>query len=257
MIFQMMNQMIFIALALLNISKLSIASTKYGPKAVPLSLNTNPTYFKKNAAPDFWALIPYYVGQETKSGCSAAAFTTTLNAARTVKGLTSDTPLVTFRSLAEKYTDDRYKKTILGGFSLEKFDRSNVAIKKHWEVLKIAVHNLGLENEGTQIDLHVIDPKNLNASRKLFHEKLIENEKSANDFIIINFLQADLTGDPEGPGHVAVIGAYDAAKKLVLVLDPDREWYEPYWSKEEDVFQAVIDPKSDPSPGWIYYRVRK
>ncbi|MCM0606732.1 MAG: hypothetical protein KA715_11645 [Xanthomonadaceae bacterium] len=240
-----------------SISTATFANPKYGPKAVPLSLGTNQSYFKKNNAPDFWALMPYYVGQETKSGCSAAAFTTTLNAARTVKGLSSDTPLVTFHSLAEKHTDDRYKKTILGGFSIEKFDRSNVAIKKHWEVLKLAVHNLGLENPGTQIDLNVIDSNNLDASRKLFHDKLVENEKTANDFIVINFLQADLTGDPEGPGHVAVIGAYDAAKKLVLVLDPDREWYEPYWSTEEDVFQSVIDPKSDPHPGWIYYRVRK
>ena len=243
-------------LLILLISTLSQAAPKYAPTAIPLSLGTNHVYFQKNKAPDFWALMPYYVGQETKSGCSAAAFTTVLNAARTLKDLTSDSPLVTFRSLAEKYTDDRYKKVILGDFSIEKFDRSNVAIKKHWEVLKLAVHNLKMEYPGSSVELNVIDPKNLKASEKLFHEKLVQNEKSANDFIVINFLQADLTGDPEGPGHVAVIGAYDAKTKMVLVLDPDREWYEPYWSKESDVFKAIADPKSDPNPGWIYYKVR-
>lgn len=232
------------------------AGPKYGPNAIPLSLKTNQEYFKKNDASDFWALIPYYVPQETGSGCSAAAFTTVLNAARSVKSLTSDDPLVTFRSLAEKHTDDRYKKTILGGFNKETFDRSNVAIAKHHEALSLAVKNLGLQTPSTKIELNVVDPKNPAKSKKTFHDALVKNEKSADDFMIINFLQGDLTGDPEGPGHVAVIAAYDAKKKLVLVLDPDREWYEPYWAPEDKVFDSVANPRSDPRPGWIYYRAR-
>ena len=164
-----MNKLIFILLLSISVE----AAPKYGSQAVPLSLGTNQIYFQKNKAPDFWALIPYYVGQETKSGCSAAAFTTVLNAARTIKNLSSDAPLVTFQSLAEKHTDDRYKKIILGGWSLTTFDRSHVAIKKHWEVLKLAVHNLGLEYPGYRIDLNVVDMKNLTVSRKLFHENLI------------------------------------------------------------------------------------
>jgi hypothetical protein len=62
-----------------------------------------------------------------------------------------------------------------------------------------------------------------------------------------------LTGDPEGGGHVAVIGAYNAENRQVLILDPDREWYEPYWSPLESVFQSIKNPKSDFSkPGWIH-----
>ncbi len=46
---------------------------------------------------------------------------------------------------------------------------------------------------------------------------LIENEKSAKDFLVINFLQSEYTGDPEGAvGHIAPVAAYDQKTKQVL-----------------------------------------
>lgn len=59
---------------------------------------------------------------------------------------------------------------------------------------------------------------------------LAKNEKNANDFVLANFLQSEYTGDPEGKvGHIAPVGAYDAKSKSVLIMDPDRQYYEPYW----------------------------
>ena len=49
-----------------------------------------------------------------------------------------------------------------------------------------------------------------------------------------------LTGDPEGSvGHIAPIGAYDAKKKRVLILDPDRKYYQPYWVPYEKLFDGI------------------
>jgi len=102
-----------------------------------------------------------------------------------------------------------------------------------------------------------VDEKDLSRSRKAFHEALLRDEKSSDDFIVISFEQGDLTGDPEGGAHVSVVGAYDSRTARVLVLDVDREWYGPYWSPESKVFDVIADRRSDSvAPGWIYVKFR-
>jgi hypothetical protein len=87
---------------------------------------------------------------------------------------------------------------------------------------------------------------------------LVKNEKSADDFIVLSFVQGILTGDPEGMlAHVAPVGAYDEKKHLVLVMDPDRKWYGPYWSPEDKVFDSIADSRSDADhPSWIYVKIK-
>jgi len=66
------------------------------------------------------------------------------------------------------------------------------------------------------------------------------NEASANDFVILHFLQDRLTNDPGGPyAHISPVGAYDAASGSVLVLDVDREYYGPYWVSVERLLTAL------------------
>ena len=53
----------------------------------------------------------------------------------------------------------------------------------------------------------------------------------------------------------AAVGGYDEISKKVLILDPDRKWYEPYWAPEDTVFEAVADSRSDSEqPGYIYFK---
>ena len=47
-----------------------------------LRISKHHDYFQKNKAPDFWALIPYYVHQQDGSACGIASTTILLNAAR-------------------------------------------------------------------------------------------------------------------------------------------------------------------------------
>ena len=73
---------------------------------------------------------------------------------------------------------------------------------------------------------------------------MIENEKSPNDFIVANFNQKVFTVDTDA-GHIAPVGAYDAEKRRVLILDPDREWYEPYWVSEERFIEGMNTKDSE------------
>src|SRR5512144_2834812 len=50
---------------------------KFGPNAVPILERT--AYLRAGPAPDFWKLSPFYVSQQTSSGCSVASITMAMN----------------------------------------------------------------------------------------------------------------------------------------------------------------------------------
>lgn len=238
------------------IHSLVYAGPKYGPNASPLSRGENASYFRENSARDFFALIPYYVPQPTGWTCSAANIAMILNAARSKMELSSTDKLVTVDSLIKEYSNSRYKKSMSGRAAFMA-DRGVVANSHLADVLRAGFAKLGMKPESYQVDLRNIDPKDKEKSRREFFSALEENEKSANDFILFSFMQGALTGDPEGGAHVATVAAYDSKTKKVLVLDSDREWYEPYWSPRDALFDSIADPKSDSErPGWIHIRIR-
>lgn len=244
-----MAKILLVAMAL---SSLAYSAPKYGPNATPLSANSNRAYFQKKDAPDFWALIPYYVPQDTGRGCSAANIAMILNGARVGMPLASSDELVTFKSLLDKHVDKKYAATIRGKGLTTGTTFSNTNLTK---VIKAAAASLKLSNASAEFT--EVDQKNLKASYERFLEALKLNEKSAKDFIFFSFTQGKATGDPEGGAHVATVGAYDEGKGLVLVLDPDRQWYEPYWVPVDKLFEAISDPKSDSEKkaGWIHFKV--
>lgn len=247
-------------------SEHSWAAGKYGDLAKPLSARTNAEYFKKNDAKDFWALIPFYTGQKLGQQCSAATFTTVLNAARGSIQLGTDDKLLTMETFLEKYAEEKYAKLMSGPIKVSelfggKLDRSLIGNKHLVEVLRGASEKLGISGKNTKVELIPIDlqdPKKIEAARAKFHQMLIENEKSENDFMILSaFVQGKVTGDPEGRAHVSPVAGYDQKNKLVLILDVDRDWYEPYWIPEDKLFEAMATKEADANqPGWIYYQVR-
>ena len=85
-------------------------------------------------------------------------------------------------------------------------------------------------------------------------ENLRENEKSGNNFIAINFVQGIATGDALF-GHWAVIGAYDDVKDRVLILDPDRDWYEPYWISTKTLLKAMAFPHKGFTRGYVFVHI--
>lgn len=222
------------------------AAPKYAKDVVPLSQDRK--YLQKNDAPDFWRLIPYYVSQYNGAACSAASFAMIINAARARLPLTSEDKLVTQRSLAEQLKDQWWGKSILLAsewsqerliemFKAGKFARSPILMSEYEQVLKPLLDKNRLKLVESHW-LHVTDTSP--GMRKKVRDLLIENEKSDSDFIVLDLVQGDLTGDPEGGAHVAVVGAFDAATDRVLVLDPDREWYEPYWTTLDRLMAATV-----------------
>lgn len=182
-------------------------------------LSQKPDYIRKNPAPDYWALSPYYVPQEGGSACGIASMTMLVNAGRVHQKPTASDALVTQKTLLDKIKVD-YSK----GLTL---DQLGEAVRK------------SITAYGLKAKVEVMHAEGTPAQNKKIRELLMKNEKSDRNFIIANFSQAVYTGDPEGVGHISPIAAFDARTNQVLVMDVDREYYEPYWVSTDTFIQGM------------------
>jgi len=219
------------------------ARPKYGPNAAPLSRDH--AYFREAEAPDYWVLAPYYAAQQGGGSCSVASITMVVNAARASRDLGSEDELATEPTVLVRSGSEAWQRSVgaLGtGVTLDELSGYALA----------ALRAYGFASAGAQV-FHVDATP---AAAAQVHELLVENERSARDFLVANFDQGVYTSD-EHAGHIAPIAAYDAERRRVLVLDPDRRWYEPYWVPE-DAFVAGLatrDPVSGKSRGLLHIRL--
>ena len=209
---------------------------KYGPTKTPVAttLAASHEYLQSSqrAAPDFWAMIGYYAPQITDSACSVASVAAVLNGARAFVAKTADDKLITQAALLEK--NEEWKARISKeGWGEKKAHGTSLDFLR--DLTESAFKANGFLNVEVKA-VHVRDqsPKTL----KAVHDALVENEKSAQDFIIANFNQKNYTDDADA-GHISPVGAYDAKKKRVLILDTDRDWYEPYWISERAFIEGM------------------
>lgn len=200
---------------------------KYGKNAVPLAEDSS--YFRGATKTDFWKLIPYYVPQHNEKACGVASSIMVLNALFAADRNTADGKNVDvdeIQKLAPAYKKSTGKKG--KGFTL---DELGDTLTKLLETAEGGPYTVTVER---------FDGKDKKAEMKRLQKLLAANEKNPKDFILANFLQSVLTGDPEGSvGHIAPIGAFDARKKRVLILDPDRKYYQPYWVPYEKLFDGI------------------
>jgi len=212
---------------------------KYGPPGAPYAapLAQSHGYFQSAAhpAPDFWKLIGHYQGQEKPDSCSVAAVAMVMNAiARTEGGLKASDANFRQDRLLEEVRAARWKERVTAkGWE----GRKGLTLAELEEVTAAALKTYGLA--GWTVSRRAFEaatPQALGELRGI----LAANEASADDFVIVHFLQDKLTDDPGGPyAHISPVGAYDAASDRVLILDVDREYYSPYWVGLERLLVAL------------------
>jgi hypothetical protein len=235
------------SLALLSVAILvapdaSWAKPKYGPDAKPLAapLWSSNAYLRSSpkVAPDFWNMIGYYVPQVTPSSCSAASVAMVLNAALASKPKTSDDKVVLQPDLVEKVKIEQWKDRVSTSGASGKF---GVSLDQLGKITEAAFKAYGFP----QAKVRVVHTENTSAeTKKALIADLENNEKGSQDFIIANFDQQNYTDDAQA-GHIAPIGAYDAKGGRVLVMDPDREYYEPYWVSVDTFLKGMATKDSE------------
>lgn len=219
---------------------------KYGSGVTLLSVDH--AFIRNNPAFDYWKLTPFYIGQQTESACSLAIATMVVNAARPSGQLSADQELVIQSELLKKLGDSEYEKKVAT-------NGEGINLEKMKDVLERSFKSYGLKDFSITM---IRTPEDSRSIQERLHQALIENEKSGADLIVANFIQGVLTGD-EPVGHFAPIGAYDSKRKRVLILDPDRQWYEPYWVSEAAFLKAMVTPdKAAPQGrGYLWIKFKK
>jgi hypothetical protein len=243
--------MVILAGLLAGVAVFAADAPPPGPKLVPPTVRMfeDHAYLVKKAAPDYWALSPYYLPQSKGSWCSVASVAMLVNAARAHMKLTAADELVTQEKLLEKVDTAQWNLQVNGKGRGIGLDELGPIVHDSLKAYGIAVDKV------TTVHVDSDDA----ATRKRIHEILVENEKSDADFILVNYLQSEFTGDPEGKvGHIAPVAAYDAATKRVLILDPDRQYYEPYWVSEDAFIKGMLtfDKTMKANRGLVRVKVR-
>ncbi len=204
---------------------------KYASFAVPLARDH--AYLSQAPAPDFWTLSPYYVGQQSDAACSLASLSMLVNAARRGAPLDAEEPLVTQPLLLQRVDSDAWAKGVAKGGDGVTLDELAVLAKQSLAAFGMTARRVEVTH------LPAATPDALDRLREL----LRQNEASAYDWVFFNFRASDFVGVGDY-GHIAPVGAYDEAQRRVLVMDPDREWYEPYWIPDEVALGGMATPDS-------------
>jgi hypothetical protein len=226
---------------------------KYGPRGAPyaVTLAQSHDYFRKAAAPDYWAMAGYYVPQFNGYACSVASVTMVLNAARAGIAKTSDDKLILQQALLDAVNVENWKDRLSDGGHNGKHGMHNL------EQLA-AVTEASFRTHGfPKAVVTVVRVKDGSAkSRAMVRKALVANERSAHDFIIANFNQQKFTDDSDA-GHIAPVAAFDATRDRVLMFDPDRDWYEPYWISLDTFVagMATLDSGAGANRGFVLVRV--
>lgn len=217
---------------------------KYGPQAVRLF--DARAYIRGHETPDFWALMPYYVSQQNDESCSVACVVMLVNALRAERQLANDEELATQPELLQKTGSRQWAKNVAPG-------GAGVSLDELGTLTRLAIPLYGVRADVEVVHVDAAAPQ---ATARL-RTVLVENEKSGRDLIVANFLQSTLTSDPAGAvGHMAPVAAYDTQADRVLIFDPDRRWYEPYWVALPTLLAAMgtSDQTSGKTRGYIWVR---
>lgn len=240
-----------VAYVLIAVSAWSICAAAEGPPkygAAAVRLFAAREYVRRHDAPDFWALVPYYLPQGTDSSCSAACVAMLVNAARADQERAAGDELATEVSLLRRVNRPVWTAAVAAG-------GAGVTLDQLRELIGHALRAYGV----TRFKIETVHVRDESAETRAAVRRVLErNERSGRDFLLVNYRQSDFTGDPSGAmGHFAPVAAYDAERRRVLIFDPDRQWYEPHWVAE-DAFvagMATRDPDSGQPRGYIHVRL--
>ena len=225
-----------IRLLMLSLAVLAVAGTsagaevqkpKFGPHAIPIQQSRE--YLRTQAAPDYWAMSPFYIAQMSSSACSLATIATMLNTLRGLPAYSTE-KLVTQASLLEVVGSAEWaRKTAPNG--------EGVTFTEFRQFVE-----LSLKTHGLDADIEIFRPSDASpATLAQLRSILADNERSADDIVLLYYNQGVVTGDWDGP-HLSPLGAYDAERRRVLIMDVDREFYGPYWSGDEKLLEAMLRP---------------
>ena len=197
-----------------------------------VSITQEHGYIRTHNAPTYWKISPFYLPQPTDPSCSLTAATMLINALRIPQVQYANQKLATTNSVAHIVNNAWANDVKQGGTGVD-LDQFGLFLTQAMQAYHIPPYTLEV--------IHATGAKDIATK---FHQALLDSEKTGRTFIIINFNQKVISGT-ESVGHFAPVGAYDAERKRLLIMDPDRELFEPYWAPEHVILKGMETEDTD------------
>ncbi len=220
-------------------------TARYAPWLTLLSADSD--YLRRAPAPGYWALSPYYVGQFNDCSCSLATATILVNAVRGSQNLGPQERLVTQDALLSAVDSEIW----IAGCGAD--GGPGVTLGQMESLLQRSFAVYGLD--GVSVEAVPV-PEPSEAALARFRDALRAIERPAGHLaghlLAVNFHVGPVVGHGDY-GHFSPVGAYDEARDRVLVLDVDRDWFEPYWTPTDRLLagMATVSPIDGERRGYL------
>jgi hypothetical protein len=225
-------------------ARLDPANGKYAPWVSLLREDSG--YLRVAPAPAYWALAPYYVGQITEAACSLASAVMVVNASGANMARAAGVELVTQPSLLAAVGSEPWRAGVVdGGHGVGLMQLQGLLAASF-----AASNTTAADVEAVSLVQHTAD------GLARFRDALHACEAAPGRFVIANYYMAAVIGRGDY-GHFSPVGAYDAARDRVLILDVYRVELEPYWVPAERLFEgmATINRADGEPRGYLTVRL--
>ncbi len=227
-----------IAALLFTITSLAAAPAHAQQSALPADLVALDTpegealLLASTARADYFHIAGHHLTQETPSACGIASAVTILNALQVPAPLDDKLGVQTFTH------GDFFNTCARGVFTPESVARGGTTLTQLADLLRC---------HPVRVDVVHGEETTLEDFRK----RLAENLADPTNFIVVNYERSEV--GQEYTGHHSPLGAYNAAKDRVLVMDVARYKYPPTWVRTESLYKAIrtTDLVSGRSRGYL------
>lgn len=213
---------------------------RYAPWLTPLA--DDPEHLRRAPAPAFWRLIAHHAQQINDCCCGLATAAMLVNGLRGSAGLAAGEPFATQASLLAALDDPRWTAAVGadGGPGL-----------RLTEMAALLADSFRASLSSPPAIAAVPVTAASAAALAGFRAALAALERGRL-LLSVNFHAGAVVGAGDY-GHHSPLGAYDAARDRVLVLDVDRAWYEPYWVPAPKLLagMATVDRRAGTPRGYI------
>jgi hypothetical protein len=218
---------------------------RHSPELIPLRLD----HVYLRGAPDsaYWSIAPHVIQQATESSCSLATAVMLLNAVRGREGHLRHTGPVSESSLLDKLGDEAWRAATAQ-------DGSGLSLTEFAAALERALARYECDG-GWRVE--IVPVTDSEAAIDGLRAALTEIERDGTGFAAANFHLDLFYGDGVDVGHFSPIGAYDAARDLVLILDVYKQDYEPVWAPLPRLAGAMATPSRKTGEPRGYTLVRR
>jgi len=194
---------------------------------------------------DFFKLSNHFESQSNKIFCGPASTAIVLNALRVRDGVSElpvDSGLLSASDLTHLPKGDfspYYKRYNQNNVLIEDVKKRSVILgervgeKTDYGFQLRQLNELFLAHQ-TQCKLRIVDD---NLPHKEIIQELIENLKTANDYIIINYKRSVL--QQKGGGHISPLAAYHKSSDSFLIMDVTPNKADWVWVSSELLIQAM------------------